>query len=119
MNTKTARSTGRIFQLTLGMIGGCLLGATMIGTAAATPVDDAPSIVVKYDARSLATEPGIRELYRRLESAARRVCPTESSRDLAGGTVAKQCRETAVARAIRQINDPRLAEMQVHRKKRG
>ena len=119
MNIKTTHSNSRKFQLTLAMIGGCLLGAAMSQTAAAAPLDDVPAVVVKYDAVSLNTEPGVRALYRRLEAAARSVCPAESNRDLTSATLAKECREAAVDRAVRQINSPRLAEMRVAGAKRG
>jgi UrcA family protein len=119
MNSKPTLTMARTFQLTLAMIGGTLLSTTLPQTAAATPVDDVPAIVVNYDAGSLATEPGLRALYRRLESAAIRVCPAESNRDLAGSTIAKACRDAAVDRAIRQINNPRLAELNMTRAKHG
>ena len=119
MNTTTTHSNSRKFQLTLGMIGGCLLAAAMTQTAAAAPTDGERSVVVKYDAASLTTEPGVQALYRRLQAAARSVCPAESNRDLASATVARQCREAAVDRAVRQIGNPRLAEMRVVGAKRG
>ena len=119
MNIKTTHRNSRKFQLTLGMIGGCLLGAAMTQTAAAAPTEGVPAVVVKYAAVSLTTEPGVRTLYRRLEAAARSVCPAESNRDLTSSTLAKQCREAAVDRAVRQINNPRLAEMRVVSAKRG
>jgi UrcA family protein len=119
MNSKSTLSTTRTFQLTLAMMGASLLSMTLLQAAAATPIDDVPAIVVKYDARSLDTEPGLRALYRRLESAAIRVCPAESNRDLAGSTIAKACRDAAVDRAIRQINNPRLAELKMTRTKHG
>lgn len=119
MSIETSYSNARKFQLTLGMIGGCLIGSLIGQTAAAAPLDDAPAIVVKYDALSLSTEPGIRALYRRLEAAAHRVCDVESSRDLTSTTVAKNCREAALDRAVRQINNPRLAEIRMVGAKRG
>jgi UrcA family protein len=82
-------------------------------------LDDVPTVVVKYDTMSLSTEPGIRALYLRLESAASRVCDVESNRDLTSATVAKNCREAALDRAVRQINNPRLAEIRMGNSKRG
>ena len=119
MNIKTTHSNSRKPQLTLGMIGACLVAAAITQTAAAAPTDGVPAIVVQYDALSLINESGVRALYRRLEAAARSVCPTESSRDLTSVTVATQCREAAVDRAVRQIGNPRLAEMRVVGAKRG
>jgi len=119
MNIKTTYCNARKFQLTLGMIGGCLFGAAMTHAAAAAQTEDVPAVVVKYDAVSLTTEPGVRALYRRLEAAARSVCPAESNRDLTSTTLARQCREAAVDRAVRQIKNPRLAEMRAVSAKRG
>jgi UrcA family protein len=119
MNIKTTYSNARKFQLVLGMIGGCLIGSMIGRTAAADPLDDVPTVVVKYDTMSLSTEPGIRALYLRLESAASRVCDVESNRDLTSTTVAKNCREAALDRAVRQINNPRLAEIRMGNSKRG
>ena len=81
--------------------------------------DDVPTIVVKYDALSLGTEPGVRALYRRLEYAAHRVCDVQSNRDLTSTTAAKVCREAALDRAVRQINNSRLAEIRMVGAKRG
>jgi UrcA family protein len=109
----------RKFQWALGMIGGCLLGSLFGQAATASPQDDVPTILVKYDALSLTTEPGIRALYRRLESAAHRVCDVESNRDLTSATVARDCRKAALDRALRQINNPRLVEIRMAGAKRG
>jgi UrcA family protein len=119
MNIKTTRNNARKIQLTLGMIGGCLFSAAMSQTAAAAQPESVPTVVVKYNAVSLTTEPGVRALYRRLEAAARSVCPADSNRDLTSTTVAKQCRETAVDRAVQQINNVHLAEMRAVAAKRG
>jgi UrcA family protein len=98
-------------KMVFGMIAGCLLGALSVGTASAAAADAAPSIVVKYDPQSLASEGGARALYQRLQRVAQQVCPEASSRNLETLDVASRCEKQAVARAVHEINSPRLAEV--------
>jgi UrcA family protein len=98
-------------KVVFGLIAGCLLGALSVGTASAGTADDAPSIVVKYDPASLASEAGARALYQRLERVAQHVCPEASGRSLATLEAARSCEKQAIARAVREINSPRLAEI--------
>jgi UrcA family protein len=98
-------------KVVIGMIAACLLGALSVGTASAGGTDGAPSIVVKYDPLALASERGARELYQRLERVAQRVCPEASGRNLGTLEAARSCEKQAVARAVREINNPRLAEV--------
>lgn len=76
--------------------------------SAATPTDDVPKLVVRFPADSLTTDSGARTLYRRLVRAAETVCPaTASDRPFVSRAV-QQCRDQAVARAVQQIDNPRL-----------
>jgi UrcA family protein len=101
-------SRGKAALLLLGSLTG-LIAAGAAG--AAPPGNDAPSVVVKYSAQSLATDEGVKELYRRIMYAAKRVCPDASFRELAAVGLAEQCRDQAAARAIRQIDNSRLAAL--------
>ena len=97
MNTLTTHRTARKqFQLALGMIAGCLFSAVNVQVAKAAPSDDALSLIVKYDRQSLATESRVLALYRRLASAARQVCPNETTRDLARLAAVRRCREESL-----------------------
>jgi UrcA family protein len=109
MNTfATAPSSPRA-KLAL-LVLGSLAGIMAAGAAgAANPANDVPSLVVKYDGASLATESGVNDLYRRITYAAKKVCPDPSSKDLFGQRQAQECRNQAVARAIRQIDNSQLA----------
>jgi|HubBroStandDraft_1064217.scaffolds.fasta_scaffold06566_4 UrcA family protein len=98
-------------KVVVGMIAGCLLGAMSVGTASAGTAGEVPSIVVKYDPLTLASEAGARAMYARLERVAQHVCPEASGRSLATLEAAKSCERQAVARAVRDINSPRLAEV--------
>jgi UrcA family protein len=86
-----------------------LLCGSMLSTAnAATPSDDVPTMVVKFADLDTTHAPGMQELYRRLDRAARTVCaPLEGelvgSRALAAARY-QACREQAIAGAVAQIN---------------
>jgi UrcA family protein len=98
-------------NVVFGMIAGCLLGSLSAGMASAAGTDDVPSVVVKYDPQSLASEAGARALYQRLERVAQHVCPEASGRNLQTLDAARLCEKQALARAVHQINSPRLAEV--------
>jgi UrcA family protein len=114
-----ARATGSRAKF-VGLLLGSLAGVLTVGAAgAASPDSDLTSVVVKYSRESLANDAGVNELYRRINSAAKQVCPDVSSRDLAGQQKVKQCRAQAVAVAIRQIDNSRLAALHAGRSKNG
>ena len=93
-----------------------LLGAA---AGAATPEDPAPSIVIKYDPRSLATDAGTTAVYRRLVKAAEAVCPGAAPGSRIPSAAAYTCRQQAVARAVHLINNPRLVALGAPREKTG
>jgi UrcA family protein len=100
----------------LGSFGGILAA----GAAGATNADGGvPSVVVKYDAASLATDSGVNDLYRRIMYAAKKVCPDASIRDLSGQQRVEECRNQAVSRAIRQIDNSQLAALYASHSKNG
>ena len=84
-----------------------LAGAHAASAAAAG--DDIPRLVLHYHQDSLATDGGAEALYRRIKKASVDVCPNTSAGRPFVPTVILQCREQAVARAVHQINSPRLA----------
>jgi UrcA family protein len=114
-----ARVAGRRAKFGLLLLGG-LAGIMAAGAAgAATPGNDVPAVVVKYSDQSLATQDGVNQLYRRLMAAARQVCPDAPIRDLGAMKQVEQCRNEAVARAIRQIDNPQLAALYASHSKNG
>ena len=101
------------------LLGG-LAGVMAAGAAgAATSYDDPPSVVVKYSDLALATDSGVNQLYRRIMSAARQVCPDSSIRDLGMQRQVEACRNQAVAKAVRQIDNSRLAALHATHTKNG
>jgi UrcA family protein len=108
------RITKSALLLLVGLAGTMAAGAA----GAATPASDVPSVAVKYSEKSLATDDGVNLLYRRIVRAAKQVCP-DAGRDLGAQQQVASCRSQAVARAIRQIDNSRLAALYAGHSKNG
>ena len=105
------RLTGSPAKLALLALG-TFTGALCLGAAnAQSPKSDVPSIVVKYSDQSLATDKGVNELYRRIVRAAEKVCPDASMKNLSAQAKAEECRDQAVAKAVRQIDNSQLVAL--------
>jgi UrcA family protein len=78
--------------------------------------DEPLSTVVRYGDLDIESEAGAEALYRRLQLAARRVCPGDS-RDLAMRAAVRACRAQAIERAVGSIGSTRLAAVQSARKR--
>jgi UrcA family protein len=114
----TARAAGPRAKFGLLMLGS-LAGVMAAGAAGAAASDsDVPQVTIKYSDSSLATDQGVYALYRQITSAAKKVCPDES-RDLARQLKVEQCRNQAIARAVRQIGNSRLAALYAGHSKNG
>ena len=92
-----------------GALAGAALLGSPAGASAAQPAAAVPQTTVSYSYRDLATDRATHALYERIMSAARTVCPGYDSRDLAAYADSRQCQRQAVARAIHQIGNARLA----------
>ena len=114
--SKTARAAGPRAKFGLLLLGSL---AGIMAAGAAKLDSDVPTVVVKYSQDSLATDEGVTALYRRITAAARQVCPTEPTRDLKMQSLIYECRNQAVARAIRQIDNSRLAALHAVHSKNG
>ena len=93
----------------------CALGATFVLTpvARADAATDVPKIEVKYTDLDIATDVGARTLYRRIATAARQVCPRGEGSVIAKmDEVSRTCIREAISRAVREVNNPRLAEVE-------
>jgi UrcA family protein len=106
--------------MTLSLILCAIAAGTAAGAvSAATPDEEVPRLVVHYRPDSLATDQGARLLYARLTHAAEQVCPAEFTGSRLVSTAVLRCREQAVARAVREIDNPRLAAVSANGSKRG
>jgi UrcA family protein len=103
----------------LAALAGCVLATTVSVAGAATPAADVPSVVVSYGDLNLSNEQGTRALYRRIVAAARQVCPVQITRELSSVAASNACQADAIARAVRELNNPQLAAVHAARSKHG
>ncbi|HWG68622.1 MAG TPA: UrcA family protein [Steroidobacteraceae bacterium] len=101
--------------LLAGAIGYLMAAGT---ASAADPAGDPPSVVVRFSSDELTTDSGAHAVYRRLVAAAYKVCPQNDYSIWLSERV-RACRAQAIARAVAQINSPRLAAQQVTASTRG
>jgi UrcA family protein len=111
-----------------GVAGAAIAGTSLAGTALAgapsaapSPAagQDAPSIAVRYNPKSLDTESGARMLYNRLVQAAGEVCPQSSASPYWISEQVRECRDHAVAQAVLRVNNPKLASVYATGSKSG
>jgi UrcA family protein len=109
----TISPSSRARRLTVSLLSACAVTAL---SAAATLAEaaDAPgnaSVVVRYTDLDVATPSGAAKLYRRIATAARRVCPDADSRGLEDKMAAWSCRRQAMSRAIDSVDSPAVASL--------
>src|SRR5882762_3793940 len=101
MNIETATATVSRPTVTLMMVLCGIVGAASMGAVSAATTDDGvPTIKLRYDPQSLATDGGARALYRRLVRAAEAVCPDPFDGHPFVASSTEQCRRQAIARAV-------------------
>lgn len=110
MNTIITRTGKNITTVIVGTAAVLMMGTLSMQRANAAS-QDVPAVVVKYDGSTLVSTSGARALYKRIELAARQVCPDDSTRDLARTIAAQRCQRDAVERAVRDIDNPQLAKL--------
>jgi UrcA family protein len=106
----------------LAAVAGCLFATAMSGAAFAADAhstDAPPSVRVNYAGLDLTSDQGARILYQRIAAAAERVCPSVDSRDLAAVQADRVCRHKAIADAIAQVGNPKLAALLAARTERS
>jgi UrcA family protein len=115
----TAASKRTAFRRSLAVAGAFATLALTTVSFAAPPSDEAPSVTVRYDDLNLATAAGANTLYHRISSAARAVCRDEYTRDLGILAAIERCRANAIAKAVREVNNPQLALVHAAHVSRG
>ena len=94
-------------------------GLLAAGSVLAAPADNfVPTLVVRYSSDALLTDSGARSLYRRLTLAAAQVCPDSGITPWVSKE-AKQCRVQALASAVANIHNHRLAAVYAASAKSG
>ncbi len=87
--------------------------------AHARAANEPAAVTVRYTDLNLGTDAGNAALYARLESAARKVCAPSDIRDLGQMAAASACAHQAIARAVQDINSPKLAAVYAARVRQG
>lgn len=105
--------TGRVAVLAFSLLGGSL------GVAYAAPAQDLPQVVVSYGDLDLSSSEGVRELYKRIDFAARQVCPYADARELGQVALNRSCRNAAISRAVRDVKSPQLVALRAEHVKHG
>jgi UrcA family protein len=119
MNMSFSPKSSRSLRAGMAVIAGCIVAGVAAAADAATPSAEVPSMTVHFADLDLTTEQGAHTLYRRLESAARYVCPSADLRDLERSALSRSCQEQAIARAVQAVSSPRLAAVYAVHAKRG
>ena len=98
-----------------------LAACTTLGAVGNAHAADAgsPALTVRYSDLNLSTEQGSLILYGRILAAAHQVCTVEGIRDLRAVAAVKDCREQAIAQAVRDVNSPMLAAVYAERLRHG
>ncbi len=94
------------------MLLACVFAAP--SASAAGPNDQARTVNVNYQDLNLDTNAGVEALYRRIHSAAQRVCAVSGQTELGASAEAK-CSKEAEAQAVEQINLPALTAFAANR----
>ena len=97
----------------------CLIVGASATAHAAAPADASPSVRVNYRDLNLATEQGTQTLYRRIVSAAQKVCRARDSRILSELAAAQACEAQAISHGVRAVNNPRLAAIHSAHQRQG
>lgn len=95
----------------ISALAGLALLGTGMAVAAQPQADSLPSITVKYDAIELATTSGAVALYRRIRSAAAKVCERYESQELVRRTPWQKCYSQVVANAVAAVHQPTLTAL--------
>ncbi len=111
MTSQTSNST-RMTPARIAISAAFVLASSLGIANAAPPADNVRSAVVSYGDLNIRSAEGAQALYRRIAAAARQVCPLPDPRDLVRAGSVHACREAAIARAVRDINNPPLAALQ-------
>ncbi|HEY6926525.1 MAG TPA: UrcA family protein [Steroidobacteraceae bacterium] len=105
--------SGRVAVLAISLLVGSL------GVAHAAPAQQLPQVVVSYGDLDLSSSDGVRELYQRIASAAREVCPYANAREIGQVALNRSCRNEAISRAVRDVRSPQLVALRAEHAKRG
>jgi len=104
----------KTIRTTLYTASYCAIGAAVLctlTTPALASEPDVPTKAVRFDDLDISKAAGAKVLYRRIQAAAREVCPISMSRDLHLIAVQHACVEQAIDNAVRSVNAAALTEL--------
>jgi UrcA family protein len=113
--TSATSSISDLLRASAALTACLIVGASATAYAA----DPAPSVRVNYHDLNLATEQGTQALYERIVLAAHRVCVVSDFRIFAEFAAAHACEAQAIAHAVRDVNNPRLAAVYSAHQRQG
>jgi len=87
------------------------------GIASASIPKDLPSVVVKYDDRTLDSRAGVANLHARIRNAAGQVCSPLNSRVLGLREEYERCVADAVAQSVAAVGNQNLHQYHLYGKK--
>jgi len=104
----------KTIRTTLYTASYCAIGAAVLCTLTPPAVaseQDAPTKAVRFDDLDISKAAGAKALYRRIQAAAKEVCPLYMSSDLHLVAVQRACIEQAIDNAVRSVNAVALTEL--------
>lgn len=99
------------------LLGAAFVGLLIAAGNAAGAASDVRSVAVRYGDLDLGREAGVQALYGRLRAAAASACGRQELRDLRQRQQWRECRDAALARAVSELGNARLATL--HREKQA
>lgn len=107
MNSDSKTDSTLFAAFSAAVIIACLF---VVATAFAGEAPDAvPKETVKFQDLNLGSPAGVARLYRRIHSAAQRVCHVGENPELGFSSRAKICSDEAESRAVSQVSDAALS----------
>lgn len=106
------------FMLAIALGAAAMSAASARDAARQTPAP-VRAVTVRYGDLDLSTERGAQALLARITKAAKSVCPQAVDRDLGAFLASRRCEREAIARAVRQVDSPRLAALVPARMRHG
>lgn len=113
-NSSILRRASERFTAGVGAIAltACLFAVTDARASSADSVLVGPSVTVEYERSALDSSDGAESVYRKLKSAARKVCNAYGGNTTLDQHIAQQkCFDAALADAVRKVDRPLLSSL--------
>ena len=98
--------TSVLIQLQIGVLG----GPAIVLAGKTNHFEDATRTSVSYADLNLESEEGVRELYRRLQHASKKICRITTS-DIAGSIIRRACYRGTLSNAVDKFDNEDLARI--------